>query len=93
MVLPVWRRHGLARTDWPLDEQAYAVRALLLGFLDAQLSPDRTLDGPERVMAAAVIALLGPEQADHTQVRAAAAEGLRLLHHARETVLASIDTT
>ncbi|WP_222852416.1 hypothetical protein [Streptomyces piniterrae] len=32
-VLPVWRQHRLARTDWPLGEQAYALQALMAGFL------------------------------------------------------------
>src|SRR5437763_1288624 len=31
-VLPVWRLYRLVRTDWPLDEQAYALQALLTGF-------------------------------------------------------------
>ncbi|MBB5913123.1 AcrR family transcriptional regulator [Nocardia transvalensis] len=94
MVLPVWRRHDLARTDWPLDQQAYALQALLLGFVDAQLSPDLpydcTVPDPQQVMAAAVTTLLGPERGGPDQVRATAEEGLRLLREARESVLASL---
>jgi AcrR family transcriptional regulator len=93
-VLPVWRQHRLARTDWPLDEQAYALQALMAGFLEtaARTSVLRGVDtaDPEKVVAAAVSALLGPEEADPADLRAAAEEGLRLLREKRETVLATI---
>jgi hypothetical protein len=49
-----------------LDQQAYALQALLLGFLDAQLSPGLSagdaVQEPEQVMAAAVGALLAPSR-------------------------------
>lgn len=32
-VLPIWRRHDLARTDWALDVQALALHALVTGFV------------------------------------------------------------
>jgi hypothetical protein len=93
-VLPVWRKHRLARTDWPLDEQAYALHALMAGFLDTATRATAlrgiTVEDPEKVMAAAVTTLLGPEQADPADVRATAEEGLRLLQQRRETVLATI---
>jgi AcrR family transcriptional regulator len=95
-VLPVWRRHRLARTDWPLDEQAFALQALMTGFLDTATRPrvphSVTVDDPDKVVAAAVTALLGPEKARLADVRAAAGEGLRLLREGRETVLAMIPT-
>ncbi len=95
-VLPVWRQHRLARTDWPLDEQAYALQALIAGFLETatrtSVLHSVTVENPEKVMAAAVTALLGPEEADPADVRAAAAEGLRLLQEKREAVLATITT-
>ena len=97
MVLPVWRQHRLARTDWPLDEQAYALQALISGFLATATRTSAlrsvTVENPEKVMAAAVTALLGPEEADPADVRAAAAEGLRLLQEKREAVLATITTS
>jgi hypothetical protein len=31
-ILPIWRAHDLARTDWPLTDQAFALRALIAGF-------------------------------------------------------------
>ena len=96
-VLPVWRRYRLARTDWALNEQAYALRAIMAGFFELadhpHVLPDITVDSPEQVMAAAVTALLGPEEASPADVRAAAQEGVRLLTDSREAVLASIATT
>ena len=93
-VLPVWRRHGMARTDWRLDEQAYALRALQAGFIDVIANPhplpDIVVASPYDVMAAAVIALLGPDEASHADVLATADEGLRLLDETRQVVLASI---
>ncbi|SEF04350.1 DNA-binding transcriptional regulator, AcrR family [Streptomyces sp. 3213] len=95
-VLPVWRRNRLARTDWPLEEQGYVLHALVIGFLEvatrAQVLPGVTVDDPDQVMAAAVTALLGPEEASPTQVRAAAAEGRQLLRERRETLLTLITT-
>jgi AcrR family transcriptional regulator len=94
LVLPVWRRHRLARTDWPLDEQAYAMQSLMAGFSAAadhtRALPSVTVAAPDKVVAAAVTALLGPERASPADIRAAADEGLRLLHEQREIVLASI---
>lgn len=95
-VLPVWRRHRLARTDWPLDEQAYALHALITGFLDAttrtQGPGSVTVDEPDQVMAAAVTALLGPEEAAPAEIRGTAEDGLRLLRELREALLAQITT-
>jgi AcrR family transcriptional regulator len=96
-VLPVWRRHRLARTDWPLNEQAYALQALMTGFLETASRPSVlrgvSVDAPEKVMAAAVTALLGPEEAGPADVRNAAEEGIRLLQEKREIVLATITTS
>lgn len=93
-VLPVWRRHRLVRTDWPLDEQAYALQAMMTGFLDSVTRPQAlgsvTVDDPDKVMAAAVTALLGPDEAGPAEVRATAKEGMRLLGERRKAVLALI---
>jgi AcrR family transcriptional regulator len=95
-VLPVWRQHRLARTDWPLDEQAYALQALIAGFLDTATRTRAlrgvTVEDPEKVIAAAVTALLGPEEAGPADVRATAEEGLKLLRERRKAVLALITT-
>jgi AcrR family transcriptional regulator len=88
-VLPVWRRHALARTDWPLAEQALALHALLTGFMMApvpsRFRPEQVV--PEQVLAKSVTALLGPERATPAQVRATAAEGIQALADARVTAL------
>lgn len=84
-VLPVWRRHRLVRTDWPLDEQAYALQALITGFLTTQAPR-----GVDKVIAAAVTALLGTGEAGPAEIRATAEEGVRVLRERRAAVLALI---
>ncbi|HEX6356440.1 helix-turn-helix domain-containing protein [Actinophytocola sp.] len=88
-ILPIWRRNNLARTDWPLANQAYALDALVTGFVAAATGrhsqPPVTDSG--KVLAAAVTALLGPEDASPDQVQATAEEGLRLLAEERATTL------
>jgi AcrR family transcriptional regulator len=96
-LLPVWRRYQLARTDWALDEQAYALRAVIAGFFEVaahpHVLPDVTVDFPEQVMAGAVAALLSPDQANPADVRAAAQECVRMLADSRAVILASIAPT
>ena len=91
-ALPVWRQYRLARTDWLLGEQAYALQALMMGFLDAathaQVLRGVAVGEPDKVMAAAVTALLGPEIAGQAEVRAAGREGLQLLRERRSALLA-----
>jgi AcrR family transcriptional regulator len=88
-VLPIWRRHDLAKTDWAFADQALALHALLTGFLAVttrgrlRLAPA----DPQQVLARSVTALLGPENATSGQIRAAAAEGLRSLSEGRATAL------
>lgn len=94
-TMPIWRRHGLARTDWAVDDQAYALYALTAGFLDIAIRAQAhsiTAADPDKVIAAAVTALLGPEKASRTEVQAAADEGTRLLRRQHEAVLALITT-
>ncbi|WP_219502758.1 TetR/AcrR family transcriptional regulator [Nonomuraea ceibae] len=90
-VLPVWREHRLARADWALDAQAYALRAVMAGFLDSATSGGApggiTVADADAVMAATVTALLGGERASAADVHATAAEGLRLLREKREILL------
>ncbi|TWF82268.1 TetR family transcriptional regulator [Pseudonocardia hierapolitana] len=96
-VLPVWRQHRLARTDWALEEQAYALQSLMAGFLEtatrAAVLRGVTVDASDKVMAAAVTALLGPEHADPADIRAAAREGIGLLREKRQMVLATLATS
>ncbi|AXE86066.1 TetR/AcrR family transcriptional regulator [Streptomyces sp. Go-475] len=93
-VLPVWRRYRLVRTDWPLDDQAYALQALMTGFLSNVTRPQTprsiTVSEPYTVISTAVTALLGPEEADPAEVRATAEEGMQLLREKRAAVIALI---
>lgn len=88
-VLPLWRRDGLARTDWALTDQAFALHALITGFVVAQQkhNPPLEIVDSGKVLGAAVTALLGPERADAEQLRNTAADGLRMLTEIRDTVL------
>lgn len=95
-TLPVWRRHRLARTDRPLNEQTYALDALMAGFIQVTsgtvVSTRITVEDPDAVIAATVTTLLGQEHAGPAEVRAAAREGLQLLSESRSAVLALITT-
>ena len=82
-ILPIWRANDLARTDWPPADQAFALRALLAGFVVTAGRPDASIADPGRVLAATVTALLGPERATPAQVRAAAADGIDILAEGR----------
>lgn len=93
-ALPVWRKHRLARTDWTFDDQAYALQALLLGFLNVtvedRLLPAVSVADPARVIATAVTALLGPEDPGPDDVRATADAALAELATKRAALLETI---
>lgn len=93
-MLPTWRRNALARTDWPLDEQAYALMALYRGFLVLGDETAGTAGSPDpsSVLARAVTALLGPERPTRTQVRAVAADGADFLARGAAVVLQLISS-
>lgn len=88
-ILPIWRRHDLARDDWDVADQAFALQALLAGFLTAapSLKGRLPVDDPARVFAASITALLGPERATPEQVKLAAEEGIRSLEGGRSVAL------
>ncbi|MFB6719112.1 TetR/AcrR family transcriptional regulator [Kribbella sp. NPDC056345] len=94
VALPVWRKHHLVRTDWSFDDQAYALQALIRGFLtisvEQQVLAHISVDDPARVIAAAVTALLGPEEPGPGDVRATADAALAELATRREALLESI---
>jgi AcrR family transcriptional regulator len=96
-LLPLWRRHDMARQDWDLDEQGYAIRALTAGFFEAATSPAvLPALGAERkdaVLAATVRAVLEVGEPTAEQIADAAAEGMQLLQEARQMVLASLAPT
>lgn len=88
-VLPAWRRNGLARTDWEVADQALALHILTTGAAITMSDPRQQLTSadPERVFAAAVTALLGPEVATDDQVRATALEIADFLGAGRSAVV------
>jgi AcrR family transcriptional regulator len=96
-VLPLWRKHGMASTDWTLDAQVHVLRALLAGFTTlethATTPPNLDIATTDDTLAAAVEALLGPPRATQQDNEAVAAQGLRLLGDARVAVLAAIAST
>ena len=89
-VLPVWRRHGLARTDWDLADQGFALHGLITGMAMSVVEPGagpRPTADPLEVLADAVTALLGPEHADRRQIASTAAEVIEFLRAGRATAL------
>jgi AcrR family transcriptional regulator len=96
-VLPVWRKHGLARQDWDLDAQAYMVRALLDGFftmaVNTTAAPAITVEKPDEVVAATVRAVLEVADPPTAGIAAAARETLRLLINSRDIAAASLSST
>lgn len=92
-VLPVWRTHGLARTDWDTADQAFALHGLVTGIAMSLVGPAPApgpAGSPLTVLSAAVTALLGPEQADEAQLRSTATEIIAFLNRGRETALGLI---
>ncbi len=76
-ILPIWRRHGLARTDWNIADQAFALGALITGVAMTLIGPasgPQPADEPMQVLSTAVTALLGPERATNEQIGATATE-------------------
>jgi AcrR family transcriptional regulator len=88
-LLPIWRHHHLASTAWTVADQAYALHALMTGFITVAADRQARLDTdhPTQVLAAAVTALLGPEQASAEHIKAAATDAIRLLTDQRTAVL------
>lgn len=93
-VLPIWRRNGLARDDWDIEEQNFALRSLIMGVAFALISPGPQSPGvedPLAVLGTAVTALLGPERANQKQRRSAASEIVGFLRNGQTTALGLID--
>lgn len=94
-VLPVLRRHGLVRDDRTPEHQAYAVHAVLTGFLS--LVADSTVAGqpqvvhPDEVLTDIIHQLLEPAADPERQHIAAAGQAIvTILTQTREAVLALI---
>jgi AcrR family transcriptional regulator len=93
-ILPIWRRHGLARNDWDIADQAFALHALITGVAMALIGPASgplPADEPMNVLSAAVTTLLGPERASNKQIRATATEVVDFLRDGRAAALRVIE--
>ncbi|MGN7779940.1 TetR/AcrR family transcriptional regulator [Mycolicibacterium sp. 22603] len=74
-IIPLWRGNGLARSDWRLADQVFALNGLIGGVTMSILDPASVpveVDEPLAVLGAAVNALLGPERDTPGGVRATA---------------------
>lgn len=93
-ILPIWRRHGLARSDWEITDQTFALRALMTGVALSLIGPaseSGTPDDPLAVLSAATTALLGPERASKTHIRSTATEIVDFLRDGRAGAMRLID--
>jgi AcrR family transcriptional regulator len=93
-MLPIWRRHGLARNDWDAADQTFALHALITGTAMSLIGPTPgpvTTDDPMAVLSAAVTALLGPERASQKQIRSATTEITGFLRAGHAAALHVID--
>ncbi|MDX6237604.1 MAG: hypothetical protein QOG10_2419 [Kribbellaceae bacterium] len=93
-LLPLWRRYGLARTDWDLDDQAFALEAIVGGFfaLESGLlpKPEGAVDDSAAVLAATTRALIEPDNPTD-EVGPAATEALASLAETRSIVVALLE--
>jgi AcrR family transcriptional regulator len=93
-VLPIWRRNGLARTDWNVHDQSFALRSLITGVAFTLIgpgAPSLEADDPMAVLGAAVTAILGPERANQKQLRCAGSEIVDFLREGQAAALTLID--
>ena len=93
-ALPIWRKNGLARNDWDVDDQNFALRSLITGVAFSLVGPSpqgADVDNPLGVLGTAVTAILGPERTNQKQLRATAAEIIGFLRDARAAALQLID--
>ena len=93
-VLPIWRRHGMARTDWDITDQTFAVHALITGMALSLVGPAPgpvPAGDPMAVLSAAISALVGPERANQKQTRSAATEIVEFLRGGQAAALQLIE--
>ena len=91
-ALPLWRQHGLARTDWDIADQAFAVQALLTGVTLSLLADPAETDDRLRILGSAVTALLGPERPSQKGLRAAARGMVAFLRDGQAAALGVVDS-
>ena len=91
-ALPLWREHGMARTDWDIADQTFAVQALISGTLLSLLADPVATDHRLKVLGAAVTALLGPERPKQKGLRAATTGMIDFLRDGQAAALRVIDS-
>ena len=93
-MVPLWRSDGLARTDWDIADQTFALHALITGvalsLIGTSLEPP---DDRLRVLGTAVTALLGPERASQKQLRRTAAGIIEFLRGGQSAALRLIEAS
>ena len=90
-VLPLWRRNGMARTDWDDADQAFALRSLITGVTLDLLGEPAAADHRLQVLGTAVTALLGPERTTQKRLRATADDIVGFLRDGQAAALRLID--
>jgi len=93
-ALPIWRGNGLARSDWDIGDQNFALRSLITGVAFSLIGPgphSADVEDPMGVLGTAVTAILGPERANQKQLRAAALEIVDFLRDGQTAALQLID--
>lgn len=90
-ALPLWRGHGMARTDWEIDDQAFATEALITGVTLSIVADPVGIEDRLRILGDAVTALLGPERPTQKGLRVTAAGIGEFLRNGRSAVLRVID--
>lgn len=91
-ALPLWRQYGMARTDWDLADQAFAVQALLTGATLSVLGNCAGADRWLKITGRAVTALLGPERPTQKGLRAAANGIVAFLRDGQAAALSVIES-
>ncbi len=93
-VLPIWRRNRLARNDWDIGDQNFALRSLITGvaFSLVGRGPQGAGIDSLSVLGNAVTAILGPERASQEQLHAAASDIVDFLREAQTAALELIDS-
>jgi AcrR family transcriptional regulator len=90
-LLPLWRRHELIH-DGDSDRQAFALQALVLGFLEMlvrpELLPELDTAAQDESVGAAVSALLGERTGSPAVIEAAAREAAEIMRTSRDALLA-----
>jgi AcrR family transcriptional regulator len=93
-LLPLLRRNNLARTDWDLGDQAFALEAIIAGFFALESGmlpkPEGAVEDSAAVLAATTRALIEPDNPTD-EVGPAATEALVSLAETRSIVVALLE--